>query len=59
MSKLQHDMYQRIDGLVNIKLVDEFIDQFAAICTDAQNEEPFETADVIKYLTAKMNEKEI
>ena len=59
MSKLQHDMYQRIDGLVNIKLVDEFIDQFAAICTDVQNEEPFETADVIKYLAAKMNEKEI
>ena len=52
-------MYQRIDGLVNTKMVEEFIDQFAAICTDAQNEEPFETADVIKYLTAKMNEKEI
>ena len=59
MSKLQHNMYQRIDGLVNTKMVEEFIDQFAAICTDAQNEEPFETADVIKYLTAKMNEKEI
>jgi hypothetical protein len=59
MSKLQNDMYQRIDGLVNIKLVDEFIDQFAAICTDVQNEEPFETADVIKYLTARMQETEL
>ena len=54
MSKLQHDMYQRIDGLVNTRLVEEFIDKFTVICTDVQNEEPFETADVIKYLTAKM-----
>lgn len=59
MSKLQHDMYQRIDGLVNTRLVEEFIDKFTVICTDVQNEEPFETADVIKYLTAKMNEMEI
>jgi hypothetical protein len=59
MSKLQNDMYQRIDGLVNIKLVDEFIDQFATILQDVQNEEPFETSDVIKYLTTKMNEKEL
>ena len=59
MSKLQHNMYQRIDGLVNTKMVVEFIDQFAAICTDVQNEEPFETADVIKYLTARMQETEL
>jgi hypothetical protein len=52
-------MYQRIDGLVNTRLVEEFIDKFTVICTDVQNEEPFETADVIKYLTAKMNEMEI
>lgn len=52
-------MYQRIDGLVNTKMVVEFIDQFAAICTDVQNEEPFETADVIKYLTARMQETEL
>jgi len=46
--------FNRIDGLVNIEMGDQFMRAFAILLQDIQRDEPFEADDVIDYLEIKM-----
>ncbi len=46
--------FNRIDCLVNIEMQDNFLNAFATLLQDIQQDEPFEADDVIDYLEIKM-----
>ena len=46
--------FNRIDSIVNIEMQDNFMNAFATLLQDIQQDEPFEPDDVINYLELKM-----
>lgn len=53
---INYETYKRIDGLVNINAVGEFLNTAAFIINDVQAEEPFERQDVVRYLKEKLED---
>ena len=49
-------MHERLEGLYNTDLMKTFINTYHELAKDIKNEEPFETEDILKFLTKKMNE---
>ena len=47
-------MFNRIDGLTDIEMFENFMNSFAILLQDVQDSEPFEPDDVIDYLALKM-----
>ena len=50
------DAFDRLEGLYNTDLMKTFINCYHDLVSDIKNEEPFETEDIVKFLTHKMNE---
>lgn len=53
---INYNMYKRIDGLVNINAMGEFLNTAEFIINDLQSEEPFERQDVVRYLKERLND---
>ena len=53
---ISNETYKRIDGLVNINAVGEFLNTAAFIINDVLAEEPFERQDVVRYLKERLND---
>ena len=53
---INYETYKRIDGLVNINAVGEFLNTAAFIINDVLAEEPFERQDVVRYLKERLND---
>jgi hypothetical protein len=53
---INNETYKRIDGLVNINAVGEFLNTAAFIINDVQSEEPFERQDVVRYLKERLED---
>ena len=47
-------MFERLEGLHSIDGVKNMLAHFEYVVRDIQKEEPFEVADIIKFLTFKM-----
>ena len=47
-------MFNRIDGLVDMEMFENFMTSFAVLLQDVQCFDPFEPDDVIDYLALKM-----
>jgi len=48
--------FNRLEGLYNTDLMKTFIECYHDLVADIQKEEPFETEDIVEFLTHKMNE---
>ena len=53
---INNETYKRIDGLVNINAMGEFLNTAAFIINDLQSEEFFERQDVVRYLKERLND---
>ena len=53
---INNETYKRIDGLVNINAVGEFLNIAAFIINDVLAEEPFERQDVVRYLKERLED---
>lgn len=53
---INYETYKRIDGLVNINAVGEFLNTAAFIVNDVLAEEPFEREDVVRYLKERLED---
>lgn len=53
---INNETYKRIDGLVNINAVGEFLNTAAFIINDVLAEEPFERQDVVRYLKERLED---
>lgn len=53
---INNETYKRIDGLVNINAVGEFLNTAAFIVNDVLAEEPFERHDVVRYLKERLDD---
>lgn len=53
---INNETYKRIDGLVNINAVGEFLNTAAFIINDVLAEEPFEREDVVRYLKERLED---
>ena len=53
---INNETYKRIDGLVNINAVGEFLNTAAFIINDVLAEEPFEREDVVRYLKKRLED---
>jgi len=53
---INNETYKRIDGLVNINAVGEFLNTAAFIINDVLAEEPFERDDVVRYLKERLED---
>lgn len=56
IDRIDNEVYKRIDGLVNINAVGEFLNTAAFIINDVLAEEPFEREDVVAYLKERLND---
>ena len=54
---MEKEMFDRVDSLVNQKWLDEMVEKAYYVAYDACVCEPFEKEDVLKYLTATINER--
>ena len=48
------NMKNRIEGLINIAYLSDFDKIVSRLIDDLQNEEPFETDDIIEYLSERI-----
>ena len=53
-NSMNHGMFERLEGMHSIDGMANFIEAFKFIVKDIQADEPFETDDIIEYLTIKM-----
>jgi len=53
---MSKEMIERLEGLYSTDLMKDFINTYHKIVIDIQDEEPFETEDIIEFLTSKMNQ---
>lgn len=53
---INNETYKRIDGLVNINAMGEFLNTAEFIINDLQSEEFFERQDVVRYLKERLND---
>ncbi len=51
---MTEEMMERLDGLHSIDGLKNMLAHAEYVIRDIQNEEPFEVADIIKFLTFKM-----
>ena len=51
---MDKEMFERLEGLHSIDGVKNMLAHFEYVVRDIQKEEPFEVADIIKFLTFKM-----
>jgi hypothetical protein len=53
---INYETYKRIDGLVNINAMGEFLNTAAFIINDVLADEPFERQDVVRYLKERLED---
>ena len=54
---MEKEMFERLEGLHSIDGVKNMLAHFEYIVRDIHEHEPFEVADIIKFLTIKMESK--
>ena len=54
---MDKEMFERLEGLHSIDGVKNMLAHFEYVVRDIQKEEPFEVADIIEFLTIKMESK--
>jgi cupin superfamily acireductone dioxygenase involved in methionine salvage len=53
---MEKHIYNRINGLVHMKMEQKLIDAFAELFDDLTADEPFENRDVVEYVAIKLQE---
>lgn len=51
---MNKEMKNRVEGLINMSLLSDFDAVVEQLIDDLQQEEPFETDDIVKYLSGRM-----
>ena len=54
---MEKEMFERLEGLHSIDGVKNMLAHFEFVVRDIQEHEAFEVADIIKFLTIKMESK--
>ena len=54
---MDKEMFERLEGLHSIDGEKNMLAHFEYVVRDIQKEEPFEVADIIKFLTIKMESR--
>ena len=54
---MKKEMFDRVDGLVNQKWVDEMVETAYHVVYDAMASEPFEADDVLDYIDRVIRER--
>jgi hypothetical protein len=54
---MEKEMFERLEGLHSIDGVKNMLAHFEFVVRDIQEHEPFEVADIIKFLSIKMESR--